>query len=551
MRCPFSAFALLAILLLAALPARSAEWPQNPLGVPDTSYIRLKVGVFYYGAVLQDLPDEKGVKPLPEGTDWLAQMAALPELTPEAMQAEQARVQAELNEGARFYWRNSRFNCAIDYTWFSDFTPRLRSTISAADAPYYGPQGPPEYEQAMRDFDGLIQIAVLYVYDKDTGQLKRVKGGGGFTNGCDPAKHTSGWSWFAACSADNVCGSDWLMVHEFGHQLDSLMDASGHPEFWFNHLALSEGNVARFGEHFDANAFILRRVPEKDWLDLKWGTVRHFMDSDSDGVPGACEWLSQRGFVTDPGDNSSDSDGDGLGDYAEYMVSSGNRFGHGDRLYPSLKPCDPADPDSDRDGVPDGVDPMPGFPGKEFIPRQVEGSSTCTNCVGFTDAPDGLDFGVELSYVPDRWDDAAGKDIPGALYVTFYWGRPGAAIEQREAKLMLDLENNGWFAGDDNYRITVDADKITSIRQNFATSATEWPHDDDKSVDVTKVPLEAVAPREGFATGVRLALTKEVFKELAVKPGAMIALNTGLRKAGQPWFYMLFDPNSLMALELR
>lgn len=193
MRHPSVTLVSLALLLIAAFPARSAEWPQNPLGKPDESYVRLKLGVFYYGAVLQDLPDEQGVKPLPEGTDWLAQMAALPELAPEAMRAEQARVQAELAESARFYWRNSRFNCAIDYTWFSGFTPRLRSTISAADAPYYGPQGPPEYEQAMRDFDGLLQVAVLYVYDKNTGQLKRIKGGGGFTNGCDPQKHTCGW----------------------------------------------------------------------------------------------------------------------------------------------------------------------------------------------------------------------------------------------------------------------------------------------------------------------------------------------------------------------
>ena len=137
-----------------------------------------------------------------------------------------------------------------------DYTPRLHSTIGMADAPYYSPVDAPAYGDARKHFDGLVQIAVLYAYDKETGGLKRIKGGGGFTWGCDNAQRLCGWSWWAATTADNVCGNDWLMVHEFGHQLDSLFEQSGHPEFWFNHIALREGNIARYSEHFDANAYI-------------------------------------------------------------------------------------------------------------------------------------------------------------------------------------------------------------------------------------------------------------------------------------------------------
>ena len=191
-----------------------------------------ELGVFYYGAVLQDLPDEQGVKPLPGGRHGLARARwrQLPELAPEAMRAEQARVQAELAESARFYWRNSRFNCAFDYTWFT----RLHPTPAQHDqrrrrAVLLDRKARRRTSRRCGTYDGLLQVAVLYVYDKNTGQLKRVKGGGGFTNGCDAAKHHCGWSWWAACSADNVCGSDWLMVHEFGHQLDSLFDAERAP----------------------------------------------------------------------------------------------------------------------------------------------------------------------------------------------------------------------------------------------------------------------------------------------------------------------------------
>lgn len=541
--------ALCAVLL--ALPAWSAEWPGRALGAPDNAYRVLRIGVFYYGAVLHDLPDEQGVAPLPEGTDWLAQLAALPELTPEAMQAEQQRIAGELGEAARFYWRNSRFNCAFDYTWINDFTPRLRSTIAGADAPYYGPQCAPAYPDAMKQYDGLCQIMVLYSYNKETGNLQRIKGGGGFTYGCDLAQRTCGWSWWAACPADNVCGSDWLMVHEFGHQLDSLFDASGHPEFWFNHLALSEGNVARFGEHFDANAYILRRALEADWLDLKWGNLRHFADADGDGLPASDPWFIQRGLATDPADHDPDADDDGLSDYREYMASNGNRFGHGDRLHPALQACDPLNPDSDSDGTPDGADPLPMFPGSEYIPRRVANAAFVPNYFALADEQQGLGYAVELGYVPDRWDEEAEREVAGQLDIMLYWGQPGTPNVEREFKLMLDLQNNGWFAGDDNYRITVDANGVTKVVQTLAASAVDWPRDDAAAIDPAALGCEQLAAPGQYAHGVKLTLTKAMLKELALKPGAEIGFNAGLRNITEPWYYMLADPNSLLLLELR
>jgi outer membrane protein assembly factor BamB len=64
-------------------------------------------------------------------------------------------------------------------------------------------------------------------------------------------------------------------------------------------------------------------------------------DLDGDGMPNA--WESQNGFdPTNASDASQDADGDGLTNLQEYQ-----------------KGTDPRDPDTDRDGIPDGQDPDP------------------------------------------------------------------------------------------------------------------------------------------------------------------------------------------------
>ena len=578
----------LASLLAGANPVIAAEWPSTRLGPADTSFRTLRIGVYYYGAVLHDLPDEQGAYPLPladadqsaAGFDissignadpaaaaseqpqpataeaWLELMAALPELTPEAMEGEYQRVRFELDEAARFYWRNSRFNCALDYEWIPSFTPCLRSTIAAADAPYYSPVDHPAYADARERYDGLLQIMVLYVFDKQTQQLKRVKGGGGFTWGADGAKHLCGWSWWAACSADNVCGSDWLTVHEFGHQLDSVFDQSGHPEFWFNHLALSEGNVARFGEHFDANAFILRRVPERDWLDLQWGELRSYQDADRDTVPDSELYLAELGLLTDPDPAAPDSDGDGLLDFEEYMASNGNRLGHGDRLFPALKPCDPLDRDSDSDGVPDGADLLPGWPAPDSIPGLSQNAPGAPLQVLMTNTPEGLDFGVGLSYCPDLWSDEDGTLTYGYFTIDVYWGRSSTQVVEDSvpaysAKIMLDLQNNGWFAGDDNYRIELDSSGVQRVVHCLAASATEWPRDELADSVKDGIRITQISPIATYAHGVSLQLKRDQLPELVTKPGTVLGINVGIKRAKEPWYYMLADPNTLLPLELR
>lgn len=541
MRAP--AYAILFALLFCRA-AVAAEWPENWLGPQDNQYRVLKIGVYYFGAVLHDFPDDEGNPPFPgSASGWVDKMAALPELDDASMQTEFERVRGELDLASEFYWRNSRFNCALDYVYHTDFTPRLRSSIAGDDAPYFSPVDHDYFGDARDRYDGLMEIMVLYHYNKKTKQLERIKGGGGFTWGCDAKTGKCGWSWWAACTKDNVCGSDWLVVHEFGHQLDSLFDQSGHPEFWFNHLAPSEGNTARFGEHFDVNSYILRRVPEADWHDLKWGTMRTFTDADGDGVPAADDWLIARHLLTDVDDTKRDTDSDGMSDFAEIMAANGNRHGHGERLHPLIDYCNPRDPDTDGDGLIDGLDPLPMLAMPNYILRRPAGNepedSTAYQPADYKD----FYYGLELRYLATFSEDE--PNTPPSLEIGISANLLGESGDDLEYKVMLDLDNDGWFSGSDNYQLKFTSSEIQSFTRNDASSHTEWPHVDPVQGDLTNV---LHAGKDGACV---LILPQELIPELAGKPGEMIGFNIGVRHAGETWYRTLWEPNALLPLELR
>lgn len=537
--------------------AQAAEWPANWLGQPDNEYIVLHVPVYFYGAVLHDQPGEDGIAPLPaelggramRPEDWVAELAKLPEASPAAMQAEFERAKADLIENSRFYWRNSRFNVAFEFEWHSDYTPRLHSSIAGMDAPYFSPVDYPVYGDARLSADGLVQTYTLFRYSKDSGALERVRGGGGFTWGSSDTERKCGWSWWAAPPADNACFSDWLFCHEFGHQLDSLFHESGHPEHWFNHLAMLEGNTARFGEHFDCMSYILRRTKEADWLDLRWGQRRSFRDADGDHAPDPDDWLSARGLECDPDPTRADADEDGLGDYAELLCGNGNRLGHGEMLHPAVRYCDPLASDTDGDGLHDAVDEFPYVPLIGHV-QPVEGQNawledkslakpvTVTPAYVSLPAKDGAPaMSLVLAYNPDK-----------ELKLLLFWGSAGDTTPG-EARITFDFDNDGWFAGDDNYRLTIGPEGISRAARQLCYSHTDWPHDD--ALDIAGIPCRPLADRAGYACAFELTLTHEQFPELAAKAGEELGLNFGVKYAGQPRYAMLFDPNALLPLELR
>jgi hypothetical protein len=556
--------------LTLPVAAHACAWPDTWLGAPDTAYLHLRLGVYFYGAVLDDMPGEQGASHLPlggtapDGTAlpatkeaWLAQLAAMPETHEAAQQGNLNQVMAELEDARQFYWRNSRFNCAITFdllTADEAGTPQLWSTLANADAPYYSPLGWAKYAGVAEsgNYDGLVQICVLYRYNAKSGQLERVRGGGGFTEGCALRDETTGqkrcgWSWWAAPPADHECGSDWLFVHEFGHQLDSLFEQSGHPEHWFNHLARLEANTGPFGEHFDAMSYILRRTPEPDWRDLQWGVELLAVQEDDDGVPDGVRALLENGewrkdgtlnnlTSSDPNNLSPDADRDGLPDYWELMATNGNQKGHGERWHPSVPMVSPTNPDSDGDGLQDGSDPLPYLSMPAYVLQDVDAPAQCAAVL-----PEGGDsprLSVWVNFEADIM-----------LEFILAWGSAEEIAGDAEMLVRLDLDADGWFNGDDNWRIELDDSGITRLRQNKAAADMTWP--EDVAADHALAGYERIDPPAGYGKAALLQFKVGGVTGLQAKSGERIGINIGVRQKGQPRYYMLGEPNGFIPLTLR
>lgn len=580
-------------LLFSSTSILATEQPDSFIGQPDSRYRELDCKVYYYHAVVMDFPDEDGSPAMPEGFDWRADLKAQGEFVAEKGKAEWNDAIGQMDAGRLFYWRNSRFNCLVNYEWQFNEEPILRSSIANDEAPYHSPVDHPAYGDDRLNFDGLFQIYRLFQYDEDTGHMQRVAGGGGFTWGADAETGECGWSWYAAPPAGHYCGSDWLMVHEFGHQLDSLFEQSGHPELWFNHLAPELSNTARFGEHFDANSFILRRIREKDWEDLLWGEMQEFTDNDGDGVPGegvidyenlrSHEWFQTQPpsmdeiidpelkkmisngaqmawwpiaadtytphyFVdigdvptyADPDDGSADTDGDGLPDYSEMLASNGIYYGHGEVLSPYGLLQDPSHPDTDGDGLLDGNDPYPTIANFDSVHTVDDNLESLILC-GPADAADS--FGVQLQYT-----------LESQLEI-----RLTTSLEQwnngRRFKLMLDLDNNGWFVGNDNYRFVINRDGIEQAARNVCPESIEHPSENREFMDAERfdgvelysIDTESVPGR----VLVILTLDCDQFNELGAVPGEMLGINAGIAPEGAKRFEMFTEPNTLLPVELR
>ena len=538
----------MAFALAAMFTASASEWPTNWLGEPDNTYHVLRVAVFYHAAVLRDMPDAEGNPTLPgDPQEWLDKLAMRPELSQEAMEEEFARVQAELEENRRFYWRNSRFNLLVDFFYMPDYTPRLHSEIAATEAPWHSPVNFPYYQDAREQYDGCLQIKVYYVYDDETGDLKRVSAGG-WTHGASDDLAQCGWSWWLAPKPDAGAGSDWLFCHEFGHQVDSLFARSGHPEAWFNHLAIFEANLARFGEHFDCMSYILRRTPEPDWNELHWGENREFTDADGDHVPDADDYLAQFSVELDPDPSNADADSDGLSDYWEFMANNGNVKGHGQILHPALVFTDPQNMDTDGDGLLDGEDPLPWLPMPCAIPTYGAPHWSDLEDPEALAAPAVLELEGPEGENAFRLSLSAERDT--ALDIEVQWGALDDPAEY-EFQFMLDFDNDGWFTGDDNYRLRFNGGEVNLLRQNLCSSYENGPHETDEGLDNAMLSFTEVEPDAGYTHAVTLRLEHEQFPSLAAKPGEEIGISFGLREDGYPWFHVINDPNALIPFYLR
>ncbi|MGQ9731303.1 MAG: hypothetical protein ACUVX8_08490 [Candidatus Zipacnadales bacterium] len=464
-------------------------------------------------------------KDFPDGIPWPGPVS----------DAEIERLKQEVLRGQFFYWINShlRFFPQLDFIVdreFRDIDPYEDYPSREKLGDLFARAG-----RSLDDYTGVCRLAVEQRYDTHAKAWRIAGGGGGLTSGLSKGSKDPGWSWWPTCAEDYFIPDSWLFTHEYGHQVDAMFEASGEPSFWGNHFAPQEGNVARFGEHFDGNAYLLRLWPEEKWFTSDWGIVEFAADADEDGVPDDAPELplDEKRFGSDP--STPDTDDDGLADREEAMAWNGIVSGLGQVwAYPILP--NPRNKDTDGDGKVDGEDPNPLYPIPEVIPH------------GRLLLAKPLDW--PLFHVLEIQEVCANTSLgwdSDNLYI-------GAELNTaRRILIQLDADNNGWFVGRDNYQLTIDLPSKEAAPQVHVTvlncaEPEKWPFNDDTLVKPEDIRYE-VASAGSYV--IVIAIPRSETTGLELELGERLGLNVGYEHPTRRATYlMLFEPHDLVPLEL-
>jgi len=382
-----------------------------------------------------------------------------------------------------FYWRNSgcQLHLNISYLEIDEFKNKRFFPDNGLLLPQYVEQ---DFEDhgIEKDQYGII----LLIYGPPAG--------GGNYGGMQVLGKT-GYSFFRYPCRSSVRypGEDpdidylatWLFTHELQHSVDLVCyEKSGCPEMWHGDRPLDYSIQA--GEEFSYQAEILRNF--KNYLKIKspWGRVEQANDFDGDHFPDNDPRLPMHEARFGSNTTQADTDGDGLNDLAEFMAG----------IY---RGSDPRKADSDEDGINDKDDPFPLHLIHHEIPKitpQFEEDWTTWYPLTFY-----LDFS-SATFLMDKplsaktfmnWDE-------NFLYF-------GCEIDAPvELHLDLDLLNNGWWHGKDNYRLVVDpfsnrfdvirvmdaSNEVRKYRDSLGKGAFEmWDDDPQYSSKFGKILLES------------------------------------------------------------
>jgi hypothetical protein len=335
-----------------------------------------------------------------------------------------------------FYWRNSscrlhldaRLAVVEDTLWLSELGAEDPYWLSPSERVAADVERQAE-ERGWRpeELAGVIaSYAWLNYKDEDAGVRVTQSVGGGSNVVPAPWKlgQTSGYSGNPFPPGSR---QDWLMIHEFHHQLDALLALSGHPEY--PHADTPWQFEGRFGEDYSFNAAIIRSLPPGDWLTVDWGSIKETPDGDKDGLPDSDPLLprDEERLGSDP--RAIDTDNDGLSDLAELMMGF-------------FRGTDPLLPDSDQDGRPDLADPSPMWP-------------IDNNCRRAAPTLDGVIEDGEWHELAELHSD----ELNGRVYTGWSDQELLLAASLSDSALItwkIDSAGDGWFHGDDNVWVRYD-----------------------------------------------------------------------------------------------
>ena len=169
------------------------------------------------------------------------------------------------------YWLSPNARVTRDFETAAASFGKKPEAYAGLICPYAWVNYPPRRTSAMRDPSKTDSI-----------NIRQAVGGG--TYGVPaPWKYGATAGYTGNPFQDRFSRQDWLITHEFHHQIDALMEASGYPEYY--HADLPWKMPGRFGEDFDFNAHIMRLAPIDRWLTLAFGSLEETKDADHDGVP--------------------------------------------------------------------------------------------------------------------------------------------------------------------------------------------------------------------------------------------------------------------------
>lgn len=418
-------------------------------------------------------------------------------------------VRKEFEDARLFYFINSHCRVNLEYDWYiykEPLTAGQEMPPSANEDEILKTRG-----RVRQDYVALVVVDAERRFDP-TRNAYYLQGSGGGTWGA----HWNGMNEPAdPAHCSFLGGSDlaWLMTHEFHHALDSMFEQSGYEEYPFNHFGDYRvgGYNGPFGEHWDGNAYILRVWPEQAWFYCLFGYVSTTRDMDNDGVPDDDSSLpfDERRWGSDP--TRVSTAGDGISDLSRLMFSNwvpatleSLNNAHVDLLRP-----DPRKTDQSGSGVPDAVKREPCIPWLEEIP------------FGSPDLSKSL--ADERAWSAER-GRFRGEQFEGGVYMT--WDETGLYVgfsfaqKPLEFQITTDFTGDGFFAGQDNYVLTIDCRGERATIKSFHVlngAQNRWPFADVELVSRDSIRLESRL--EASSSEVRIKLPWHLKSGLTCRPG--------------------------------
>ncbi len=454
--------------------------------------------------------------------------------------SEIVRVKRQLADAVRFYWIHSGIRLFLDLDFIVVNDSLQRNDLYGSEWWY-----PPKETVLQRyvalggkkiqDYTGFLFLTCTQQYDTTLKKYVLAGKGGAFTNGVGTGKGY-GISWWDVTKTNHNAGNNWLMVHEFNHQLDDVFLTSGYPEYWFNHISPTIGTAAKFGEHFDANSYILHIVPDEEWMDLKYTRLEVTRDRDEDGIPDNDPRLPLDEVRLGSDSTMKDTDGDGISDFDELRFSNWIAEGWGETFgAPGLTP-NLHSTDSDHDGIADNTDP---YPCSAVVP-EIHRRSSDHRLFKLAEMNDPR----IRATISAAWDS-------DSLYFDIETDRVAPV------KLMIDAEADGWFSGSENVLANLSPSEstwtITQRVQLFnGSDPMKWPFMDETLARELK--CRSSVRRESGRIHLECAFARNERVGLEFREGASLGLSIGflvpMDRDGNKRFITLFEPNRLLSVSL-